>query len=319
MPGIAVVLGAGGSVGHAFHAGVLAALQEVTGWDARRADVVVGTSAGSIVAALLRAGLSPADLARRARGRPLSPEGRALVRRASLPPPGSMIPPRAAPSSGMASPAALRQALRTPWAVRPGSLAAAVLPAGRIPTHHLAEPFRALFGDSWPSRPTWIVAVELDAGTRTVFGKDRLDVALPDAVRASCAIPAFFEPVEIDGRRYVDGGVHSTTNSDLVSGERPDLVLVSAPMGMARGATRGVELPLRQWARASLVAEVARLRARRIPVLAFQPSSVDLEVMSGNALDQRKVAPVCARVMESAIARLAKPDVADRLERLRSA
>ena len=63
---VAVVLGAGGTVGHAFHAGVLAALHHELGWDARHADLVVGTSAGSVVAALLRAGLPAADLARRA-------------------------------------------------------------------------------------------------------------------------------------------------------------------------------------------------------------------------------------------------------------
>src|SRR6478735_7027457 len=65
MAGIALVLGAGGTVGHAVHAGVLAALGDVCGWDARRADVVVGTSAGSVVAVLLRAGMPPADLIQR--------------------------------------------------------------------------------------------------------------------------------------------------------------------------------------------------------------------------------------------------------------
>ena len=58
MTRIGLVLGAGGAVGHAFHAGVLAALADETGWDAREAEVVVGTSAGSVVGALLRAGMS---------------------------------------------------------------------------------------------------------------------------------------------------------------------------------------------------------------------------------------------------------------------
>ena len=63
MPRIGLVLGAGGAVGHAFHAGVLAGLAEEIGWDARDAEVVVGTSAGSVVGALLRAGLTARDLA----------------------------------------------------------------------------------------------------------------------------------------------------------------------------------------------------------------------------------------------------------------
>ena len=62
-PKVAVVLGAGGTVGHAFHAGVLTALHDELGWDARRADLLVGTSAGSIVASMLRAGMPAADLA----------------------------------------------------------------------------------------------------------------------------------------------------------------------------------------------------------------------------------------------------------------
>src|SRR5437763_16853595 len=72
MPRIGLVLGAGGMVGHAFHAGVLAAMSEATGFDAREAEVIVGTSAGSVVGALLRAGLAPADLAAHASGAPLS-------------------------------------------------------------------------------------------------------------------------------------------------------------------------------------------------------------------------------------------------------
>lgn len=317
---VAVVLGAGGSVGHAFHAGVLAALQEATGWDARRADLLVGTSAGSIVSSLLRAGLSPADLARRAQRRPLSDAGRALVARASLAPPGSNLPPRTPPSSGMASPQALRRAVRAPWRLRLGSLAAAAMPAGRISTDAIAQPIRSLYGEGWAAEPTWIVAVDLDSSQRVVFGRDpEVSASLADAVRASCAIPGFFEPVDIGGRRYVDGGVHSTTNADVVVGARPDLVIISAPMSTRRGAARGVELPMRQWARASLVREVARLRARRIPVLAFQPNAADLAVMGGDPLDQRKIAPVCRQVLVSAREALERPAWAAALSRLAAA
>jgi NTE family protein len=64
-PRIGLVLGAGGVIGHAFHAGVLDGLCDATGWDPRDAEVIVGTSAGSVVGALLRAGFSPRDLAAR--------------------------------------------------------------------------------------------------------------------------------------------------------------------------------------------------------------------------------------------------------------
>src|SRR5262245_58017877 len=79
VPRIALVLGAGGVVGHAFHAGVLAAMADSTGWDPRDADVVVGTSAGSVVGALTRAGFSASDLYADARGIPMSPDGERLI------------------------------------------------------------------------------------------------------------------------------------------------------------------------------------------------------------------------------------------------
>ena len=88
--GVTLVLGAGGVVGHAWHVGVLAGVLEGTDWDARRADVVIGTSAGSMVSALLRAGIGPADLVARAVGGPVSTEGRRILEAAGMagPPPG---------------------------------------------------------------------------------------------------------------------------------------------------------------------------------------------------------------------------------------
>ena len=318
MAGIALVLGAGGSVGHAFHAGVLTALAEVRGWDARRADVIVGTSAGSVVAVLLRAGMPPADVLARGSRQPLSAEGAAVVARAGLGPPRPR-PPRPRPSGSMASPARLARAARAPWAVTPGSLAAAVLPAGQLATGDMAVPFDNLYGDSWPSATTWIVAVQLDTGRRVAFGRPGAPPArVGEAVRASCAIPAYFEPAVIDGERYVDGGVHSTTNADLVAGERPDLVLVSAPMSAARGTLRRLDpmTAVRRFAGLSLAREVTALRARGITVVTFQPTARDLEVMVGDSLDPAKFAPVSARVRETVGQRLARGDVADRLAAL---
>jgi NTE family protein len=312
---VALVLGAGGTVGHAYHAGVLAALADVLGWDARRADFVVGTSAGSIVAALLRAGMPPADLLARGGGRPLSPEGAAVARRAGLGPPRPR-PPRRRASGPAASPQRLRRAIRAPWSVSPGSLAAAVLPEGRVPTEDLAVPLDNLYGDAWPTRPMWIVAVELDTGRRTAFGRKGAPPArVSEAVRASCAIPAFFEPAVIGGVRYVDGGVHSTTNADLLGGlvTKPDLVIVSAPMSATRGAARpGRVSPLRHIARLSLAREVAGLRGKGIPVVAFQPGVADVEVMAGDSLDPTKFGPVAARAAETTARRLARPDVRER-------
>ena len=73
---------------------------------------------------------------------------------------------------------------------------------------------------------------------------------------------------------------------------------------------------MRQFARLSLASEVVGLRGRRIPVVVFQPTASDLEVMSGDALDQRKVAPVCERVQRNVGARL-EGELGDRLSLLR--
>src|ERR1700730_8714263 len=76
---VGLVLGAGGSVGVAYHGGVLGAIEEVTGWDPRTAEVIVGTSAGSITAAMLRAGVPAGDLMRISEDLPLSIEGAQLA------------------------------------------------------------------------------------------------------------------------------------------------------------------------------------------------------------------------------------------------
>jgi NTE family protein len=200
--------------------------------------------------------------------------------------------------------------MRAPWEVRPAALAVAALPKGRVATHHIAAPFEALFGTSWPDA-LWIVAVELDAGRRVIFGRDGSPPAtVAEATRASCAVPAHFEPVEIGGRRYVDGGVHSTTNADIVGTERPDLVLVSAPMSAARGSARFAPgAALRRIARLSLDREVARLRKQGIPVVSFQPGAADVASMAGDPLDPGKMPAVCAQALESASRRLARADV----------
>nr|MBA3288678.1 patatin-like phospholipase family protein [Acidimicrobiia bacterium] len=222
--------------------------------------------------------------------------------------------PRRENGGGMASPARLARALRAPWEIRPGSLAAAVLPAGRVPTASIGAPFVALFGAGWPDADLRLVAVGLDSGRRTVFdGRSAPRVSVGAAVEASCAIPAFFAPVEINGVRYVDGGIHSTTNADVVRTDRPDLVIVSAPMSAVRNAPFTADVAVRQVARLALGREVTGLRRRGCEVVTFQPTAADLEVMRGDSMNAEKMAPVLARVRETASARLADDDVRRRL------
>jgi NTE family protein len=316
-PRIGLVLGAGGAVGHAYHGGVLAGLQEATGWDPRDAEVITGTSAGSVVGSLLRAGFAAPDLAARSTGDPLSAEGQALVRRAGTEGGPVSIPSRPPRRRGiprMASPALLaRAALRPFWMNRPGVMLAGALPAGGVPTELISTGLRKLFGSDWPERELWLNAVRLSDGRRVVFGRDGAPIAhVADAVAASCAIPGFFEPVTIDGVSYVDGGAHSPTNAELLVGRAGDLdlVVVSSPMSVAGNRFRpSLDLPARRMCRLYLGQEVARIRRRGVPVLVFQPTAADLSVMGLNAMDPRRRGPVTNQARESALKKLERADV----------
>jgi NTE family protein len=318
-----LVLGAGGVVGHAFHAGVLAALEDTIGWDARDADVVVGTSAGSVVGALLRAGFRATDIAARATDAPMSPEADRLAAQADHVR-GSVGPiPSRAPrgrAMTMSAPGALLRAAWRPWRVRPGTIAAAMMPAGSVPTELVAAGLRPLFDHGWPRRDLWVNAVRLDDGKRVTFGRDVMDVDVATAVAASCAIPGFFEPVTVDGTRYVDGGTHSPTNADLVAGLDLDLVVVSSPMSIAGNRLRITpDQPMRRVARLTLAQEVARVRRRGTRVLVFQPTPAEAGVMGLNAMDPGRRADVTRHARASARRRLERDDVRELLSVLQRA
>ncbi|HET9692361.1 MAG TPA: patatin-like phospholipase family protein [Acidimicrobiales bacterium] len=286
---IGLVLGAGGSVGLAYHGGVLDAIHSVTGYDPRRADVIVGTSAGSLTAAMLRAGLPAGDLAAISEDRELSPEGAALRRGSAIHSPRTSLGAflRTRP---LADPRAVAEGLLRPWSRRPAALAAALLPAGGISTGPISAGLNAHFGDGWPDRPTWITAVRLRDGRRIVFGREGAPRAqLGSAVAASCAIPGYFSPVRIGGDRYVDGGVRSMLNLPVLADLDLDLVIVSAPMAAASPwPTATADAPLRLALRAQLVAEVLRVRRRGTQVLALAPGHQVALAMGVNAMDARR-------------------------------
>lgn len=317
------MLGAGGVTGGAFHAGVLAALHDALGWDARQAEVVVGTSAGSMSGAALRAGLHPSDLLARATGRPLSTEGRRLV--ASMPPPPMSFPLRrdVRPFAVRSGPAAARSLARMAWSrASIGAMAAAVLPRGTVPIADMASAFDPLFRNRWPDRDLWVTAVRLDNGRRVVFGRrppgtsgaSTESVSVASAVAASCAIPAFFAPVDVGGVDHVDGGVHSPTNLDLVGGRGYDLVVVSSPMSIAgRSVQLSPDRALRQACRAMLDREAISVRRRGAPVVAFQPTPADAAVMGTNAMDPSRRSAVAEAVYASTMRRLERDDMRRRL------
>jgi len=319
---IGLVLGSGGLAGTAFHAGVVAALADDLGWDARTADVIVGTSAGATTAALLRAGFPPTDFVARMTGQRLSAEGETLL--AGMPPALSVGRPEPGDDRGgrrrrPASPGMLVHAVRRPWSVRPGSVASGLLPSGRMSTAEVASGFAGLFTD-WPSEHLWIPAVRLSDGARVVFGRDAQGqrVSVSEAVAASCAIPAYYQPVMIDAERYVDGGVHSLCNADLVGDIGLDAIVVSAPMSTSDRVALSLDHGWRTAARAQLAVEVRRVVRAGTAVLVVHPTQAERTVMRGASLDARR-RPAVARAAYASTRQLLGRTTGEALDVVRSA
>ncbi|MEZ5184433.1 MAG: patatin-like phospholipase family protein [Candidatus Nanopelagicales bacterium] len=290
---IGLALGGGGLTGTAFHAGVLTALADH--FDAREADVIVGTSAGSTAAALMRSGFPPRDYVARVAGLPMSAEGEAIL--GSMPPLSDPGPParrRRAPASADLA----RAVARRPWRYRPGVALSALLPAGTRPVDPGARRLRALF-DGWPEKPTWIVAVDLRTGRRVAFGRDaHADVG--DAVAASCAVPGYFEPVAIGGRDYVDGGAYSMLSLDLLADQDLDVVIVSAPLSTSDWLAADPGNAPRAAMRAQLEREARKVRASGTRIVAVQPDAALRRIMGTNSMVVAKRAPVALATREYA-------------------
>lgn len=318
-PRVGLVLGAGGVAGGAFHAGVLAALHDATGWDPRAATVIVGTSAGSITGAALRAGISAADALARAENRPPSAEGARLMQGVGT---AAALPPLVASRRRLDPAAAVSTLARVaakPLASRPLAILAGLVPDGSVSTDIISEGISTIFSDRWPDAPLWICAVRQADGRRVVFGRDERRPPLPHVVAASCAIPGFFQPVIINDDRYIDGGVHSPTNADVVHKLDPrlDLVLVSSPMSITgRGVRIAMDQVARRWAGGLLDVEVRRLRRARMSVVGFQPTPEDAQVMGINAMDPTRRATIARQAYESTLRRLDRADTREQLAAL---
>lgn len=302
----ALVLGAGGLTGQAFHLGVLTALHELSGFDGRQAGVVVGTSAGSLVAAGLAGGLSARDQCAALSGEPMSREAEELLRATRARAAGVRLA-QEEPVTGRRplAPAAVMAAARRPWTVRPAAVVSSLLPAGRTSTESISYGVRKLHGDRWPDRKLLVCAVRARDARRVVFGAPsapRTDVGT--AVAASCAIPGYFAPVLVDGDHYVDGGGHSPTNADVVRHDSPDLVVISSPMSFARGAGRTPDAAVRFAVRRYLAREVRLLRRRGATVVVFQPTAGDLRAMGLNPMRLMRADRVVRTVADSVRARL---------------
>lgn len=293
---VGVVLEAGGPVGHGFHAGVLTALERVTGWDARTAEIIVGTSAGAQVGALLRAGLSPDDLAARVMGQPLTARGTAIAQHYIRPPhdqPHPHHPLRLVPCA----PRYVGRVVRHPRFFHLGLFVASLLPEGRVSLGAQAEGFRQLFSTGWPEQRLWIPAVCLDTGERVVFGQPEAPVTdVGSAVTASGAVPWMCAPVRVGLQRYVDGFFRGSTHVDLLVKSGLDLVVVSSPLSRFPLLRRLVRRAVRQ------------VRAAGIPVLLVEPGRETVSAMGWNPLDETRMSTVLRSAFKTTVPLLEHTD-----------
>lgn len=303
-----LVLGAGGALGAAWMVGALSVIEEQEGIDCRRFDIMVGTSAGSVLAGLLALGASVAELAEEL-DRDSAPDlsGTGPVNAFDVHRSLARIP------RPVLLPANLPLAVRSAVGATPRRLmtvAAGLAPRGRGDLAPLAGLVAARNADrTWPSRPQLrIVAMDYGTGGRVVFGEaDAPQVSLATAVTASCAAPGFFPPVVVDGHRFVDGGAVSMTNLDVLA----DLagleeVLVLAPMaGFARRATstpaERIDRALRARVTRRLQDEVRLVGSDGVHVRLLAPTRQDLQVMRYNVMNPARRRIVLATARQTTI------------------
>jgi NTE family protein len=293
------VLGAGGVLGAAWMTGALPAVAQRLGRPVNDVDIIVGTSAGSVLAAALRCGVTVEEMIAHQRGQATGPLAGSDIGGLTAGP----WPPL--PQWRVGSPRLLLASLLTPHRVHPWVGASAWLPLGRgnhLPLRDMIDTLHqhahrqaaAAPPPEWVGRDTWIVAVDYDSGRRVVFGRPGSPAArLPDAVAASCSIPGWYAPVVIGGRRYVDGGVRSATSLGLLARAGVGEVHVLAPMASIvtdrpRGAYERLERRFRGLVTLALLREVRTLRQLGIAVHVVTPGPEDLTAMGANLMDLRR-------------------------------
>jgi NTE family protein len=292
---LGLVLGGGGLVGMGYHAGALKALDD-WGVDPDRFDVIVGTSAGSVIGSYLATGWSLSDFYEYAHGRHARAERdeerqRDEVRRLFVPlwhTPGERI--RRGIGSTFAVASSRGYWLKAARGRVPGAPLRRAFPSGLYSTEESRRRLSEDLPHDWPQRTLYVCTADLYTGRRVAFGRDGAPPApLPDAVLASTAIPGLFPPVKIGDRQYVDGGIVSASSLDLAVEAGCDAILCVAPLGYRNEG--GLPEPkmwgpmlMRSLFARSLRREVVDARRRGVEVLVIRPWIDELVAQGTNSM-----------------------------------
>jgi NTE family protein len=269
----------------AYIAGALRALELEAGFQPSSADLVVGTSAGSVVGSYLRSGWTTEDFWLLAHGShprmPALDDGSGSVMAPAYRSPLGLL------RRGLGSAYVMAQSvLRLPVGSIPGPLRRA-FPGGLYSMRENRERLTAELGGEWPTRDLWLVAVDISSGRRVVLGRaGSPSCTLAEAVQASCAIPGIYKPVRVEDVTLVDGGAHSTTNLDLAADFGCSLIVCVAPMAFdtSERLPSAVQRLVRMFPARKLSAEVAEARRSGAEVLMVRPSVADLQVQGLNMM-----------------------------------
>lgn len=289
---VAVVLGAGGPAASAVHIGLLRALRADHGMELSEAALVVATSAGAALAASIRAGAGLDEAAQWALTPP-GPEDRDRMRAAM------------AAKGRSWRPLAPRLAAESLTQLSIGRFLGGVLPPGRIPNAPMSSAPKVREYSGWPER-LWIPSVRVRDGRRIVFGRDRLDVSLADAVEASSAVPGIFVPKRIGADSYLDGATFSADSADLAAdpdiGTGIDLAIICSVQTRPGGS------PLRRAARLRLRAELRALRVAAVPTVVLQPDAALTALLAGfprrSTVTAEQIIGASARQTRNALAKV---------------
>jgi NTE family protein len=273
---VALVLGGGGAAGQAWTIGVIAGLAEAGGDMTEAADLVIGTSSGATAAAQVRSGIPPAELL-------------ASILSQAGPPVGQNRPPASGPPmSTVFERMRAIGAAATSASDLQRAMGAFALECDSTFEPAAAERWRATVAarlprTEWPDRPMIVAALNAHTGELVAFDRDS-GVDLVDAVAAGTSLPGVVPTCNINGTRYINGGVRSADNADLASGYAN--VVVISPFGGRTGPLPAGQFEgLRRFPGVDLESQVEALREQGSRVEVITPDADSRAAMGTNQMD----------------------------------